>query len=226
MIDFQKYSPHPSEAPLGEHVRDAVESGAEVREKVRRATLRALAGHPLELRAIHAALRDAIRGAAHAERAERIPLRSAIAEAVAGFDDALTSAAHAMRLAGEEAGRAASEVRLEELRGLVGDLRALEALFVEALDGTARAIGGDAGGILSRLAGHARIHGTRVGRAAVKAVEDLESPLREAAGRELRDGARTARGTGAALASVASGILAGVADSFTRTGTPPSADPR
>ncbi len=91
-------------------VRRAVEQGEDIQENVRRLTLMALGGEPLDLETLRRTMsavvdgaRDGIQQQLQETTAQAQMSRAKMAEAVAGLDSALAQFAEASKLAMEEA---------------------------------------------------------------------------------------------------------------------------
>jgi hypothetical protein len=206
---------------VGEEVRKAVAAGRRVQETVRNATLKALTQRELD----HAALRkvthetlNAVREAAEAQGANA---RQAAKEAVDGVAHALAHAAQALSLSVEEAAGRAQQFSREDLARARDDIAELEKMFVDTLQETSRNARGTASAVFKELAEHARASGTAIGRQ-MEETGTLTSQLAEAGRAQFSAGAAAAAASGAMLARIASGVLAGMADALAGERKPPA----
>lgn len=209
-------------ADLRDVVWGLVTGGADVRDGVRRAAVRALARSRLGLDEIHAVIEPVLGGASDALQPEAEESRRAFAEAVDGLDDALSGAVQAMLQAGLEA-RALDEAGAgSALRRLVADLRSLEALLIESLEEARRVAAAEAGPLFDTLAGELRRSGTETGRLADHATARIEAPLRRAPHRRPTEWP-VRHAPQPQLGRQASRILAGLADALELPQHPPVA---
>jgi hypothetical protein len=205
---------------IRDEIRKAIAGGRKVQEAVRTITLKALTGRALDQAAIAKVTREVmeavresaeVRGDSEAAPASSRPIR----DAVEGLDEALAQAAQALKLSLEEAAGRAGTFRREDLAKARGELATLERMFIETLRDTARAGRGATADILEDLARHARVSGTAVGRQLEQA-SPLAGSLAHAGRAQFEAGLHAAAASGAMLARIASGVLAGIADSLTR----------
>lgn len=201
---------------IHDSAQQAVEQEQEVdiREKVRDITLNALTQRKLDAESIKAVVGAVAEGSrigavSHGER-----MGEALKEAISGLDDALTKAAEATKLAIEEAAGRAGDFSQQELKRSISDLGELEKIFLDTLTDIAKNGTDRAAEILGDLATHARNSGTAVGEQVVTALADLQRFVQQTGKAGLEAGVETARTTGAQIVQIASGILAGIADSL------------
>lgn len=190
------------------------EQGVDIREKVRDITLNALTRKKLDADSIKEVVGAVAEGsrlgaASHGER-----MGEALKEAIKGLDDALTKAAEATKLAIEEAAGRAGDFSQQELKRSMSDLGELETIYLDTLTDIAKNGTDRAAEILGDLATHARNSGTAVGEQVVTALADLQHFVQQTGKAGLEAGVETARTTGAQIVQIASGILAGIADSL------------
>ena len=214
MTDTQDPRIHTEE--IHDSAQQAVEQEINIREKVRDITLNALTRRKLDRNSITQVVRAVAEGsrsgaASHGER-----MGDALKQATKGLDEALTKAAEATKLAIEEAAGRAGDFSQQELKRSMSDLGELETIFLDTLGSIAKSGTDRAGEILSDLVSHARHSGTAVGEHTVKALSDLQRQVQETGKASLDAGATAARTTGAQVVQIASGILAGIADSLQR----------
>ena len=199
-------------------VARAIAEGRDVQQRVRAITLKALTARELDQAALAEVTRDvmrAVREAAEAagHLAPAPGITHPVREALDGLDEALAHAAQALKLSLEEAAGRAQAFRHEDLARARADLAMLERLYLDTLRETARSARGTTAAMLEDLARHARVSGTVVGRQLERA-SPLASSLAQAGRAGFGAGLSAAAASGALVARVASGVLAGIADAL------------
>jgi hypothetical protein len=201
-------------------VRNAVEQGHDVQEMVRKLTVSAISTRSVDIVSLWmmaiAVLRGARDGAqkeleksaAHNETAER-----RIKQAVAGLDAALAQFAEASKLTLEEAAGRAQKFSDEDLASARVNLESLEIMFLEALHGVGSGVKNTAGEILRDLAMHARINGSAVGAQVKDTLGIITHQLVNVERTQGEAGLHLAQATSNMMRQIASGALAGLADS-------------
>jgi ABC-type transporter Mla subunit MlaD len=192
----------------------SVERGGDIREQVRNLTLRALKSRQLnasEIKAVVGAVTDGINLGA-AKRAGEV--RSALAEGLSGLDDALNKAAEATRLALQQLTSQSKDFREHELTHALESLKMLEEEFLNTVAQAAESAGGRIGQEWKDLVAHARRTGTDTGAQVAATVSELGNKLTTAVSGARAAGRETAREVSVRLASLASGILSGMADAL------------
>lgn len=185
---------------------------AAVSERVRTITLNAFSGSKLDYDALKqvviAVVKGAQQGAAsHVEDEARL-----LKDAMQGLDDALATAAEATHLALKEAANRTSEFSQHGLKKTIADLATLESLFIESLSNAAQQTSGTAKDTLHDLAQHARLSGTAVGERVESAVSQFTHIITHSARKQVAAGTKTLRKEGALFASLAAGVLSGIAE--------------
>lgn len=193
-------------------VSASVEQGVDIREKVRNLTLQALKTRKLspdEIKPVIGAVTEGISLGA----AKRVgEVKSALAEGLAGLDEALTKAAEATRLALQQLTTQAKDFSESDLSWALVNLKRLEEEF---LDGVSEAADSAAIKIkqeMKDLVAHARRTGTDTGAKVAETVRTLGNKVSATLHEGKAAGKDAARETSARLAALASGILAGMAD--------------
>ena len=197
--------------------REAVGEGADIRERVRAITGEALEQGRLDGERVKQVLDAVTEGVSEGARERGADTRAALEEGLRGIDDALAKAAHASQLAIEEARARMSRYSREDLEQARRELESLEARFVDVLDRLARSGGEVFEKMRADVAKHLRDSGTAVGRQVSQDVEKVAEELRREGEARLREGVDAALSAGARIAEVASGFLAGLADTLEST---------
>ncbi len=201
---------------LQSSVQEAVESEASIREKVRRLTVEALAEGKLDGGQVKTVVETVVKGASEGMETHGGRARQSLEEALKGLEDGLVKAAEASKLSLEEAASRADEFTEREVKQAFDQLVELEKLYIDTLADVAKRGGEQSREILTDLVRHARHSGTSVGGYLTQVMETLPRKLQEAGQWGFKAGVETARSTGAQLAAIASGFLAGIADTLDR----------
>jgi hypothetical protein len=200
-------------------VRDAVEQGHDVQEKVRQLTLRIISARSLDIKSVRqtadAVLRGARAGVQHQLQhasAQTHVARDHLRQAVAGLEVALAQFAEAAKLTVEEAAGKAQRYSGDDLKRARADLENLEKMFVETLQSSASAARDAAGDILHDLAAHARTHGSAIGAQLKETLSVLAHQIGAAGRAQVDSGLHLARNTADVARQIAAGMLTGLAD--------------
>lgn len=194
--------------------RASVEEGVDIRAKVRDLTLRALKTRKLsteEIRPVINAVTEGISVGA-AKRAGEV--KSALSEGLAGMDEALTKAAEATRLALEQMTSHAKDFSESELDWALVNLKRLEEEFLDTVSVVADSAADKIKQELKDLVVHARRAGTDTGAKVAETVSTLGNKVSATLHEGKVVGKDAAREMSARLASLAGGILAGMADAL------------
>jgi hypothetical protein len=199
--------------------RETVESGKQIRERMRDITLAALSSGKLDTNGVKLVLHSVVQGAVQGVSKAGGKTEQALSEALAGVDEALVKAAEASKLAIEEAAGRLHEYSKRDLEQAFSDLRTLESMLLDTIKEVADHSVGEARDILHTMRQHAKNSGTAAGASAAAAIATLEQKL----GRTLREaaaeGSDIALSTSSRLAEAASGFLAGIAAALDKKST-------
>jgi len=206
-------------SPLEADVRQAVEQGENVQEKVRQLTLHVISSRSLDIKSVRetadAVLRGARAGVQHElaqSSAQTHVARDRLKQAVSGLDIALAQFAEAAKLAVEEAAGRAQKYSSEDLKKARSDLEHLETMFVETLQNSASAAKGAAGDILHDLAAHSRTHGSAVGTQLKETLSVIAHQIGAAGRAQAGAGLHLAKNTSDLVRQIAAGVLTGLAE--------------
>jgi hypothetical protein len=198
---------------IRDEVRRAVGQGHGIQKAVRDITLKALTRGELDQNAVRRVTRDVVKGVQEAATVQGVRAKEVVAEAVAGVDEALAHAAQALKLSIEEAAGRAEKFSSEDLARARESLKSLEGDFLDTLRETARASRTTVSAILDDLIEHAQASGTAVGRQ-LGQMSGLSGRMAEAGRAQFEAGVHAAMSSSAMMARIASGVLAGIADSL------------
>jgi gas vesicle protein len=195
----------------------AAASAPDLREQVRALTARALADRRVSLQEIGEIVTAISSGVGGGLTARGGEIKEGLKQAVAGLDDAVSSAAQAATNSLREAVEQGRAFKDNELKESLEQLRDLESRLVETLKQTASQSGGKLKEELGYLSEHLRNSGTRTGEQVREALEKLAKGVR-VSGEASRAGlSETASTASDRLAQVASGVLEALSDSLKRT---------
>ncbi len=199
---------------LQDEIKGAVETGHDVKETVRRITLKALTEGELDTESVRQVASAVLKGAGMGAESHGSGAKEILDKAVSGLDEALSKAAVASKLALEEATGRGEEFSSHDLKQMLDDMQGLEELFLETLRDTAKGGKDQVSIILHDLAEHAQHSGTAVGTQLKEGLTDLVEQVTGAGKAQLESGAESAKTTGSLLAQLTSGMLKGIADSL------------
>jgi len=204
---------------LETEVRETVEQGNDVQERVRQLTLRVISSRSLDIQSVRQAAEAVLRGAREGVQkelqqssAQTQTAREHLKQAVTGLDIALAQFAEAAKLSVEEAAGRAQKYSSEDLKRARSDLENLEKMFLETLQNSASAARNAAGEILHDLAAHTRTQGTAVGRQLKDTLSVFAHHIAAAGRAQVSVGLHLAKNTSDLMRQIAAGVLTGLAD--------------
>lgn len=202
---------------------------ASIAERVRAITLAALTEGRLDSQALRAVMNAVLEGAQKGAMPVDAERRAAFAEAMRGLDEAMASAAQATQLAIQEAIGRSAEFSREGLRQSLDPFSSLEHDFIGALSAAAHKASGEARATLTELAEHLRHSGTAAGARVRDAAAELARASSSLAWSQVEGGMKTLLNQADLFASLAAGVLRGIADRLqsgdATAGAPPAARP-
>ena len=194
---------------IKDEIREAVQSGSDVHQKIKAITLKALTAKQLDMDNIKNVAEEVSKGINEGMSSQSEQAKVIFGHAASALDDALATAAEASKLAIEEASSRMSEYSKHDLDRASKDLQDMESMFLDTLEKVTQGnhVVAD---IVRDFIGHARQSGTAVGRQALTALDALKELPHW--GKET-----VVSNTVAAtitLAQIGSGILSGIAESL------------
>jgi len=193
---------------------DAVTQSNNVQESIRNIVTQALEDGKMEPEAIKQTLNEVVEGACEGAKIKPQENADALKEVINGVDSALKQASIASKLAIEEASGNIQDFSDHDLKRALNDLQDLESLFFDTLSEVANQGKGTAHDTLKSLLNHLQSSGSSVGKSVNEILTGLHSDLSEGGRLQQIQAADVAKATGATVASIASGVLAGIADSL------------
>lgn len=204
---------------LEAEVKNAVEQGHAIQEKVRQLTLRVISARSLDIKSVRKTADAVLRGARAGVKkelkhssAQTAIARDHLKQAVTGLDVALAQFAEAAKLTVEEAAGKAQKYSSEDLKLARADLEKLEKAFLETLQSSASAAKDTAGEILHDLAEHTRTQGSAVGAQMKETLPVFAHHISEAGRAEVGAGLHLAKNTADVMRQIAAGVLTGLAE--------------
>jgi hypothetical protein len=190
-------------------IREAVQSGSDVHNKIKTITLKALTERQLDMENIKSVAEQVSNGINEGMAAQGGQAKVIFGHAASALDDALAVTAEASKLAIEEATSKMSEYSQYDLDSAYKDLLDLEGMFLDTLEKVAKG-NQVAADIAGDFVGHARQSGTAVGKQVLTALEELKKLPHW--GKETVVSSTVAATV--TLAQIGSGILLGIAESL------------
>jgi hypothetical protein len=199
---------------LKQSAQASVASGEQIRDRIRELTLQALKERRFNFSRFQEALRAMTEGVSLGAQQRGADVKTALSEAFAGMDQALTKAAHAGSLAMRELASRSKQFSETDLQAGLQQLQRLEHDFLENVRRMSQTGGDAVRGEWHDLLVHAQRAGTDTGAV-------IASTMREFGGRMAGTVASTTSATleaavqfGERFAQAASGFLSGMSDAL------------
>lgn len=192
--------------------RDSVIRGNDIHNEVRQIVVDALKDGKMEPEHIKEVLQAVVNGAFEGATDSEPQAKVVLKQTVAGIDAALSQVAQASSLAIEEAADNVEQFTEHDLKRALTDLNDLEKLFLDTLNEVAKGGQEVTSNTINNIVQHLQQSSTSVGRTVTETSSHLNDFLSSKGKNiQLADVAKT---TGASVARIASGLLAGIADSL------------
>lgn len=192
--------------------RDSILRGNDIHNEVRQIVVDALKDGRMEPGHIKEVLQAVVSGAFEGATDSEPEAKEVLKQTVAGIDDALSQVAQASSLAIQEAAGNIEEFTEHDLKRAFTDLNDLEKLLFDTLSDVAKGGQEVTASTIKGIVDHLQQNSTSVGRTVTETSSQLSEFLSSKGKNiQLADVAKT---TGASIARVASGLLAGIADSL------------
>lgn len=192
--------------------RDSVSRGNDIHNEVRQIVVDALSDGQMQPEHIKEVMQAVINGAFEGATESEPEVKEVLQQTVSGIDNALSQVAQATTLAIEEAADNVEKFTDHDLKRALTDLGDLEKLFIDTLNEVAKDGQETTSGIIGNIVQHLQQSSTSVGRTVTETSSHLTDFL-SSKGKNVHI-ADVAKSTGATVASVASGFLAGIAESL------------
>lgn len=213
----------PDDAGLQGEASQSMREGNDLRERMHDLTLRALRHHRLDRHGVRAVMNAVTSGIAIGAADRGSDLRTALADALRGVDEALTRSAEASRQALSQLAATGRDLTDNEIRRGLADLKQLEEDFLSAASRAAEAADLRVRPELQHVVRQARETGTATGKAVAHAFADLTRQWSKASIELAIASVEAAGEVGHRFAQLASGMLSGIADALSK---PPGERPK
>ena len=193
---------------------ESVAVGDNIRERVRELTLQALQSRHLDFDSIRDVMKSMTEGISVGAERRGHDVRSALADAFTGMDQAMSKAAQASSLALKELADRGREFSNTELRQGLDRMRQMEGDFLDSVRQVSQAAGGTVKNEWQELIAHAQRAGTDTGRVISGTARDFSARMTATMSDSAIAGMDAARQFGERFAALASGVLAGMAEAI------------
>jgi len=192
----------------------AIKNGKDIQFEVRDIVIDALAEHHLDRENVSRVVKAVLGGATGSLDENSKAPNSTIANTVEGLQEGMLKAVEASQLAIEEAQGRVDEFSERDIKRAIDDLKGLEALFMQAATDFTKAGFSTARGTFKDLATHAERTGIAIGKSVSEALETMQGQAKRVERPGMDDLTKATIAGAANIASIASGFLAGIADSL------------
>jgi len=199
---------------------EAVQQGGDIRSRVRDITLQALKTRSVQVDEIKQVVGAVTEGISLGLDKRGAEVKSALSEALAGLDEALTKSAEATQLALRQLASQGRDFSDNELREALDYLKHLEEEFLLTVSRIADTASDRMKIEWADLLEHARRAGTDTGAKVAATLAEFGKRAQTTATGTATTGGRAARELSARLAQAASGIFAGLADALKEKSEP------
>ena len=222
----QPPQPAPEER-LTEAASEAIAPGVDIREQVHDLTLLALKDRRFDRHGIQDVIRAVTQGVAIGAERDRVDMRQAMSDALAGLDQALRTSTEAGQVALKELASTGRDFSDTELKQALANLRRMEEDFFATVGQVADAASERVRPELREALAAARRSGTETGRQVASVMSEFTHRFSVASLDATVTGLEMASEFSARFAQLASGVLSGLADALraqkAENDTPPKA---
>ena len=217
----------PPEERLMEAASEAIAPGVDIREQVHDLTLLALKDRRFDRHGIQDVIRAVTQGVAIGAERDRVDMRQAMSDALAGLDQALRTSTEAGQVALKELASTGRDFSDTELKQALANLRKMEEDFFTTVGQVADAASERVRPELREALAAARRSGTETGRQVASVMSEFTHRFSVASLDATVTGLEMASEFSARFAQLASGVLSGLADALraqkAENDTPPKA---
>ncbi len=194
--------------------RDVVLQNRDIENEIRQIVVQAVKEGDLQTESIKQVINDVLEGSLEALDAQASVDKESLKQVVSGIDLALSQVAEASKLAIEEASGNIKEFTNHDLKRALNDLKDLEVLFFETLSDVAKKGSETLQETLKEFINHAKNTGSSVSQTVDEILSGLNRTFTQSDRLKNIEAADIAKSAGATIARIASGFLAGIADSL------------
>ena len=199
---------------------DDPQHDAEVREKAREITSQVLSGSRVDPEGVKEVVRAMTPGLESGAGQQPADVRQALADALKGLDESLMESAQAAHLALQQLGSKGTEFTDNDLKETLTKLRQLQEAYVATVRQVSNAASGNIQRELRELADHVQGVSVDVGAQVASVMTEFASRLSSASSESASSGLDAMRDVSVRTASLASGVLAGIADALREQSSP------
>lgn len=192
----------------------SMQGDEDIRARVYDLTLRALRERRLDAPEVLAVVKSVAEGVTLGAEKRTGEVKEALLEAISGLDAAMLKAAQATHLALQEMISQGKDFSAQDLQPALEDLKITEQAFLDILIQVADATGGRVRQEFKAAVDHARHSGTDTGASIKDSLSDLNARISATLRAGKSSGREAAQTVTSRLASLASGILAGMSDAL------------
>ena len=193
---------------------DDAQHDAEIREKAREITSQVLSGSRVDPEGVKEVVRAMTPGTESGTGQQPTDVRQALAEALQGLDESLMQSAQAAHLALQQLEAKGTEFTENDLKETLTKLRQLQEAYVATVSKVSNAASGNIQRELRELADHVQGVSVDVGAQVASVMSEFASRLSAASSEGASSGLDAMRDVGVRTTSLASGVLAGIADAL------------
>lgn len=206
--------PFDTDEVLKNMASECVKQGENLRAGVRELTLKALQTRELSLGQIKQVVGSVTQGVNLGAVGPGINTEKALADALAGMDDALLKAAQASQIALQQLGRAGEDFDQSQMKKALDDLERMEDEFLgtvrQASEGASAQLKGQWAGVLQNM----KVGSTETGAQVATMMQQYGEQMQAAMRAQRRAGLKTAHLLGQNFATLASGVLIGLTEAL------------
>ncbi len=203
-----------SDESLKGAISESVQQDKDVRTRVRDTTLKALNSRTFDIKEIKRVVQSVTEGINLGLGKRSGEIKSALSEAMAGLDEALMKSAQATHLALRQITSQSKDFTDHELKDALDDLKLLEEAFLSTVSHVAEGASSKVKQEMTELITHARRAGTDTGSKVAEVVNEFGSRLKSSLDGSATTSKEAALEVSKRLATIASGILSGLADAL------------
>lgn len=205
---------------------ECVKQGENLRSGVRDLTLKALQTRELSLAQIKQVLASVTEGVNQGVAGAGSNAAKALADALAGMDDAVLKAVQASQIALQQLGRAGEGFDQSQMKTALDELERMEDEFLatvrKASEGASPQLREQWTGVLQKM----NAGGTGTGAQVASMMQQYGGQMQEVMRAQRRANLKTAHLLGQNFATLASGVLTGLTEALQQKGATPGGKPR
>ena len=199
---------------------DKPQIDTEIREKVRELTSHALRGGRVDPEAVKEVMGVMTPGPSAGVQQRATDVRKALVEAVQGLDESLVKSAESAHIALQQLASKGTDFTDNDLKETLAKLQQLQDAYVATVNRVADAASGNIQRELRDLAAHVQNVGVDTSARVAAVMSEFASRLTSVSRKSASSGLDAVLDVGGRTASLASGVLAGIADALGEQSVP------